>query len=751
MNSKPVLVAGMLFCLAIGARAETRIVFSARTNNAALFDLYTMDATGGDVRQLTRTTGVSEWGAAIAPDRAHVAYVDRNAAQGSLYVGELAGGNAPRQIAVAGRALAVEWIDASTLVYLRREGSQAGTYSIRRIGSDGTGDQAVYAATYQTWDTGEDTISIHRPSGRIYFGAQASGRVVVRSGLLTGTGPDRTYARGSDALAAGEPAGEGTSLVDHYDPAPSPDDRRLAFAADHGSGSHRIYTQTNNAAVVEGLSRRGDRYCGDPAWAPDGAWIVFTRAAASTYGVGPYIGNLIRNSAEGAQAEQNLTSGLSMLAGRCGQPAVYEAETALSISASAGANGFISPTGTVQIAQGASQTYTISASAHYHVADVKVDGVSVGAVSNYTFSAVTASHTIQAVFAIDRFSLAVTSAFGSAVPANVTTSDWNTVILARVSGSPAAGAAGVRYLCTGWTGSGSVPAQGAQASVRVILTQNSTLAWQWKTQFLFTALSGPNGTVSATNDWYDQAAAGISARAIPDAGYHFAGWTGTVNSTANPLLVTVDRPCNVTATFAVNRYSVTATAGAHGSISPGGVVSVACIEPALFTITPDLNYRVQQLLVDGLPVEAALTYTFPVTPETRDRTLEARFELDCRTPAAWRQAAHFTNELDALDAADPDRDGYSNLQEFVAGSDPANPRSVFGFSATELKQEGERGVVVRWPSVSNRTYRLRERASLAEGDWTPGLLFTSTPPWNVHTGIQAGAGSRFYQLQVWIP
>ena len=47
------------------------------------------------------------------------------------------------------------------------------------------------------------------------------------------------------------------------------------------------------------------------------------------------------------------------------------------------------------------QAFTITPTAGYHVADVPVDGVSVGAVTAYTFTAVTADHTITASFAID--------------------------------------------------------------------------------------------------------------------------------------------------------------------------------------------------------------------------------------------------------------------------------------------------------------------------------------------------------------
>jgi hypothetical protein len=70
----------------------------------------------------------------------------------------------------------------------------------------------------------------------------------------------------------------------------------------------------------------------------------------------------------------------------------------LTITASAGANGSISPLGGVKVPYGTNQTFTISPSSDYHVEDVLVDGLSVGAVTSYTFTSVTANHTITASF-----------------------------------------------------------------------------------------------------------------------------------------------------------------------------------------------------------------------------------------------------------------------------------------------------------------------------------------------------------------
>jgi len=71
------------------------------------------------------------------------------------------------------------------------------------------------------------------------------------------------------------------------------------------------------------------------------------------------------------------------------------------ITASAGEKGAVSPSGSVSVASGSDQTFTITPDPGYHIVDVVVDGSSVGAVATYTFSNVTADHTITASFAVN--------------------------------------------------------------------------------------------------------------------------------------------------------------------------------------------------------------------------------------------------------------------------------------------------------------------------------------------------------------
>lgn len=73
-------------------------------------------------------------------------------------------------------------------------------------------------------------------------------------------------------------------------------------------------------------------------------------------------------------------------------------ETTYIITAAAGANGSISPSGSVEVKEGADQTFTITADEGYEMENLKVDGSDVSAASSYTFNNVTEAHRIEATF-----------------------------------------------------------------------------------------------------------------------------------------------------------------------------------------------------------------------------------------------------------------------------------------------------------------------------------------------------------------
>lgn len=83
------------------------------------------------------------------------------------------------------------------------------------------------------------------------------------------------------------------------------------------------------------------------------------------------------------------------------------------ITASAGAGGSITPTGTVTVNYGGSQTFTIAPiNSCYYIKDVLVDGISVGPVGSYPFTNVTGNHTIAASFDIYTYTITATAGNG---------------------------------------------------------------------------------------------------------------------------------------------------------------------------------------------------------------------------------------------------------------------------------------------------------------------------------------------------
>ncbi|UEG49094.1 InlB B-repeat-containing protein [Ferruginibacter lapsinanis] len=103
------------------------------------------------------------------------------------------------------------------------------------------------------------------------------------------------------------------------------------------------------------------------------------------------------------------------------------AATQATITSSAGANGTISPNGATVKNYGTSQVYTITPNTGYHVNDVLVNGVSVGAVSSYTISNVRGDSSISASFAINTYTITSSAGTGGSIsPDGATVKNYGT-------------------------------------------------------------------------------------------------------------------------------------------------------------------------------------------------------------------------------------------------------------------------------------------------------------------------------------
>ena len=96
-----------------------------------------------------------------------------------------------------------------------------------------------------------------------------------------------------------------------------------------------------------------------------------------------------------ADAQNEITQAQTVIPKRQSSGSNYSYYT---IKATAGVGGSISPSGNVSVREGRDQTFTITPDKGYAVANVKIDGNSIGAVKSYTFENVSRTHTIEVIF-----------------------------------------------------------------------------------------------------------------------------------------------------------------------------------------------------------------------------------------------------------------------------------------------------------------------------------------------------------------
>ena len=109
------------------------------------------------------------------------------------------------------------------------------------------------------------------------------------------------------------------------------------------------------------------------------------------------------------------------------------------------------------------------------------------------------------------------------------------------------------------------------------------------------------------------------------------GITLTINDMKDSNGVSISTQA-IPGTFEVGDFIVTATAGPGGIIVPNGTIIVDEGEQPQFNITPDFNYKIAEVMVNGTSQGAVNTYTFP--PVTSNQTINATF-----LPITWNITA----------------------------------------------------------------------------------------------------------------
>ena len=168
-----------------------------------------------------------------------------------------------------------------------------------------------------------------------------------------------------------------------------------------------------------------------------------------------------------------------------------------------------------------------------------------------------------------------------------------------------------------WLGSdGNLYAPGE--SVPEVVT---TLTAQWTVNQYTITYNLAGGTAEGNPSTYTIETKAFTLKKPTKSGYTFTGWSGTGLDGENNMTVTIPTGSTgnraYTAHWRYNGsghsysyYTIKATAGAGGSISPSGNVSVREGRDQPFTITPDKGYAVSNVKIDGKSIGAVKSYTF---------------------------------------------------------------------------------------------------------------------------------------------
>ena len=168
-----------------------------------------------------------------------------------------------------------------------------------------------------------------------------------------------------------------------------------------------------------------------------------------------------------------------------------------------------------------------------------------------------------------------------------------------------------------WLGSdGNLYAPGE--SVPKVVT---TLTAQWTVHQYTITYNLAGGTAEGNPSTYTIETKAFTLKNPTKSGYTFTGWSGTGLDGENNMTVTIPTGSTGNRTYTAHwryngsghsysYYTIKATAGAGGSISPSGNVSVREGRDRTFTITPDKGYAISNVKIDGKSIGAVKSYTF---------------------------------------------------------------------------------------------------------------------------------------------
>ncbi|HUI68187.1 MAG TPA: hypothetical protein VL087_08245 [Nitrospirota bacterium] len=295
--------------------------------------------------------------------------------------------------------------------------------------------------------------------------------------------------------------------------------------------------------------------------------------------------------------------------------AAYFKPVTFTITATAEANGAISSPGVNTVNPGGSMTFTITPDDGYHVADALVDGSSVGAMTSYTFTNVTASHTIRATFAENAWFIIDSSAGSNGT---ISPSGRGSVLggtRQKFTITPVAGYRVADLLVDGssvgsltsYTFDNVQAAHAISASFTPDVYTITASVTNWDNSFTVYGHITASGMIMVnrgdSRTYTITPNAGYVVYSVLIDGVQKGGITSYTFSdvSADHTIDAYVRPIT---------YTITATSGSGGSISPAGVTTMNTGGSLTYTITPKEGYHIADVLIDSVSQGPIATWSF---------------------------------------------------------------------------------------------------------------------------------------------
>ncbi|MGH7742271.1 MAG: InlB B-repeat-containing protein, partial [Candidatus Eiseniibacteriota bacterium] len=179
-------------------------------------------------------------------------------------------------------------------------------------------------------------------------------------------------------------------------------------------------------------------------------------------------------------------------------------------------------------------------------------------------------------------------------------------------------------------------------------------------QVVITASAGAGGVISPSGAVSVTLGASQAFTITADPGQHIADVMvdgASQGAIATYTFTAVAAAHTISASFAPNSYSITVTGGTGGTVTPGGIVTVAHGADQAFSFTPDLHFHVVDVKVDGASQGALAAYTF--TNVTTSHELDVTFAPDSFSLSASAGAGGSISPSGAVSV------GYGGSQSFT--------------------------------------------------------------------------------------